>query len=383
MLLRRLSCGAATFLFLTTASPSPGLAQQENAPTVAWKLAVQRHTPGKADAALETVAAIPYWRVPHALRRSEVAEDRHFLTRALVLHTDLAIVQRQTAERRGDTNARSGSLLLEDGQSAGRRQGSPHWSVAQQIATMLADRRDPEARRIALLWFRAVNGLFLHWAEGTLLYADTGLRYYPDDAVLHLYRGTVHQMYANGRVQQSLNRTDPAAGYAPGPSADPRLREAASVELARAETALRRALELDPSLVEARIRLAHVVGDLGHPAEAIALVKEALRARLPRFFESYATLILGRNLARVDSLEDARTAFDRAATLAPTAQAPRIGRSQVALAAGRTADALSALTDFLGPDRAVAADAEEWAIYYRVHDPVAAVQLAALRSEVP
>jgi tetratricopeptide (TPR) repeat protein len=380
---QRLTCGAVTVLFLTAACPSAGLAQQENAPTVAWKLAVQRHTPGKSDAALETVATIPYWRIPHALRRSEVAEDRHFLTRALVLHTDLAIVQRQAAERRGDAGARSGSMLLEDGQSAGRRQGSPHWSVALQIATMLADRRDPEARRIALLWFRAVNGLFLHWAEGTQLYVDTGLRYFPDDAVLHLYRGTVHQMYANGRVQQSLNRPDPAAGYAPGPSADPRLREAASVELARAETALRRALELDPDLAEARIRLAHVVGDRGHPDEAVALVKEALCGSLPPFFESYATLVLGRNLARVGSLEDARAAFDRAATLAPTAQAPRIGRSQVALAAGRPADALRALTDGLGPEHSVPTAAEEWAIYYRVHDPVAAVQLAALRSEVP
>ena len=381
--LRRLACGAVTFVFLTAVSPSTGLAQKEDPPTAAWKLAVQRHDAGKADAALETVAAIPYWRIPHALRRSEVAEDRYFLTRALVLHTDLAIVQRQAAARRGDTGARSGSLLLEDGQSAGRRQGSPHWSVALQIATMLADRRDPEARRLALLWFRAVNGLFLHWAEGTQLYVDSGLRYFPEDAVLHLYRGTVHQMYANGRVQQSLNRTDPAAGYAPGPSADPRLREAASVELARAETALRRALELDPALAEARIRLAHVAGDLGHPGEAVALVKEALRARLPPFFESYATLILGRNQARVGSLEEARIAFDRAAALAPTAQAPRIGRLQVALAAGRPADALSALTDVLGPEHSIPTDTEEWAIYFRVHDPVAAVQLAALRSEVP
>lgn len=350
---------------------------------MAWKLAVQRHTPGKADAALETVAGIASWRILNALRRSEVAEDRLFLTRALVLHTDLAIVQRQTAERRGDAGARSGSLLLEDGQSAGRRQVSPHWPVAVQIATMLADRRDPEARRIALLWFRAVNGLFLHWAEGTQLYVDGGLRYFPDDAVLHLYRGTVHQMYANGRVQQSLNRVDPAAGYAPGPSADPRLREAASVEFARAETALRRALALDPALAEARIRLAHVAGDLGHPDEAVTLATEALGARLPPFFESYATLILGRNLMRVGRFEEARTTFDRAAVLSPAAQAPRIGRSQAALAAGRPEDALSALTDILGPERSVPADSEEWAVYFRVHDPVAAVQLAALRAEVP
>ena len=114
-----------------------------------------------------------------------------------------------------------------------------------------------------------------------------------------------------------------------------------------------------------------------------ALAQAALGTLLPPFFESYAALVLGRNLMRVGRFDEARTAFDRAESLAPTTQAPRIGQSQVALAAGRPADALSALTDVLGPERSVAADTEEWAIYFRVHDPVAAVQLAALRSEVP
>ena len=197
-------------------------------------------------------------------------------------------MQRQAAERRRDTGARSGSLLLEDGQSAGRRQGSPHWVCRAADCHHAGGPARSRGSAIALLWFRAVNGLFLHWAEGTLLYVDSGLRYYPDDAVLHLYRGTVHQMYANGRVQQSLNRTDPAAGYAPGPFADPRLREGAAVELARAETALRRALELDPRSPRRASAWRTSLGDLGHPDEAVALVKEALRGSLPPFFESYA-----------------------------------------------------------------------------------------------
>jgi tetratricopeptide (TPR) repeat protein len=242
-----------------------------------------------------------------------------------------------------------------------------------QVATTMAGGEDPKAQRVALQWFHTVNALFLHWAEATLLYADSGLRYYPNDAVLYLYRGTVHQMYANGRVQQFLNRADANAGYP---------QEPASVELARAATDLRRALDLDPTLVEARIRLAHVVGDLGRPDDAVALATEALRAKLPPFFESYASLILGRNQFRAGRLDDSRAAFERAAALAPTAQAPRIGRSQVALASGRPAEALAVLTDFLGPERSVDADEEVWERYYRVHDPEATEQLAALRAEV-
>lgn len=391
-LLRRLTCGAVAVLSLTAARPTAAPAapaQSDHPHSAAWTLAVWRHIPGKADDALQTVAAIPYWRGANALRGKEVMSDRGFLIRALILHTDLAIVQRQAAER-GELGAiagvSGGSFVLEDGSSTGRRQGSPHWSVAMQIAVVLATWRgaeahpdappDPETRRIALSWFHTVNALFLHWAEGTLRYADTGLRYYPDDAPLHLYRGTVHQMYADGRVQQFRSRNAASRGVQGAP-------QAASVELARAEIDLRRALELDPTLAEARIRLAHVVGDLGRPGDAIALVREALGATtLPPFFQTYASLILGRNLARVGSLDEARAAFDRAATLAPTSQAPRIGRSQVALAAGRPAEALSALTDVLGPERAGPAGTEEWSIYFRVHDPVAASQLAALRAEV-
>jgi predicted Zn-dependent protease len=183
----------------------------------------------------------------------------------------------------------------------------------------------------------------------------------------------VHQTYANGRVQQFLDRAYRSAG-AP--------QEFAPVELARAEADLRHALELDPTLVEARIRRAHVIGELGKPEEAVALATDALRAKLPPFFESYAWLVLGRNQIRAGRLDEARTAFERAAALEPTGQAARIGLSQVALAAGRPSEALAVLTDFLGPGRSVEAAEEVWERYYRIHDPEATEQLAALRAEV-
>ena len=367
---RHLLSGLVTVLCLAAAAPAA--AQKEDPPTLVWRQAVLYHVPGTADSALQRAAAVPYWRAMHALRRADLTKDRFFMTRALVLHTDLAIVQRQVAPQGGHAGAK-GSFVLEDGQAVGRREGSPHWAVALKIATLMAGGEDPEAQRVALRWFHTVNALFLHWADATLLYADTGLRYFPKDAALLVYRATVHQTYANGRVQQFLDRAYRSAGSP---------QELAPVELARADADLRHALEIDPTLVEARIRRAHVVGDLGRPDEAVALATEALRGKLPPFFESYASLILGRNQFRAGRLDEARAAFDRAAALAPTAQAPRIGLSQVALAAGRSTEALAVLTDFLGPGRAVEADAEVWESYYRVHDPLAEEQLAALRAAV-
>lgn len=346
---------------------------KEDPPTLAWRQSVLYHVPGTADAALQRAAAIPYWRAMHALRRADLTEDRFFMTRALVLHTDLAIVERQTAAKTGDPRATSGSFVLEDGQEVGRRVGSPHWAVALKVATIMAGGQDATAQAVALRWFHTVNALYLHWADATLLYADSGLRYFPKDAVLHVYRGAVHQTYADGRVQQFLDRAYRGSG-AP--------QELAPVELARAEADFRRALELDPTLAEARIRLAHVVGDLGRPDEAVALAGDALRAKLPPFFETYASLILGRNHMRAGRIDEARAAFDRAAVLEPTAQAPRIGLSQVALASGRSDTALALLTAFLGPGRDLPTDVEVWSRYYRVHSPEATDQLAALRAEV-
>jgi hypothetical protein len=350
-------------------------------PTAAWKAAVAAHVPGRGDAALNTVAAIEAGRIPAMIRGEEVAEDRRFLVRALVLHTDLAIVQRAQAQR-GRASGRtasaplggSSSFMVVDGHATGRRQNAPHWNIALQVADALASLEDVEARRVARHWFRTVNALFLHWAEGSRLYVEAGLRLLPDDAALHLDRGTMHQLYASPRVQRFFDRLDTAAGYPAESPAD---------ELRRAEVSLRKALALDPSLWEARIRLAHVTGDLGQPAEAVALVQEALAVPVPPFFQRYATLVLGRNLMRLNRVGDAAEAFDRAVTLAPDAQAPRIGRSQAALAAGRASDALAALTASLTPERALDAEGEDWAQYFRVREPLAAAMLDALRREVP
>ena len=180
---------------------------------------------------------------------------------------------------------------------------------------------------------------------------------------------------ANGRVQQFLDRAYRSAGYP---------QELASVELARAEADLRHALELDPTLVEARIRLAHVVGDLGRPDDAVALATEALRAKLPPFFEGYASLILGRNqLGRGASRRPAprSSAAPRWRRRPGAAHRPIPGR-----AGGRTPGGGPGRAHRLpraGALRRGRGRGQVWESYYRVHDPEATEQLAALRAEVP
>ncbi len=133
------------------------------------------------------------------------------------------------------------------------------------------------------------------------------------------------------------------------PTATARLSNATRVELGVAERELRRALTLDPTLHEARIRLAHVLSRLGDDRQAVEVVRPALEAPLPPFSEFYAALILGRSEEQLGRFAEAGAAYARAAARFPGAQSAEIGRSRVALAQGRAADALKILVDVVGP----------------------------------
>jgi tetratricopeptide (TPR) repeat protein len=298
---------------LAAAGSVPARAAQGSAEArpVRWVEAVRTHVPGEADAALAAIAA----------RR-----DRGTAT-----------------------------ILLEDGRDVGRREPSEHWGIALALTKTLAAHEEPAGPRIALRWFHAVTALHQSLADCPLVerHLAEGLLRWPDDARLHLYRGTLHQTYADARLQQFVRRRNngrPAllvrrqAGG--GAGAQPPGPTAAVWERQIAEAAFRRALALDPALDEARIRLAHVV-DRGKVDEAVALAEAALATPLPPFFETYAALVPGRNQARAGRFDEARAAVERAAALAPDAQAPRIGLAQVALAHRRAADAHAGLATAL------------------------------------
>src|SRR5690606_3091612 len=137
---------------------------------------------------------------------------------------------------------------------------------------------------------------------------------------LLLYGGTLHQAYADARVQafraqqrrrrrvpnelQSRMYRRPGIGVDEEPSSTPEERQAhpddarmpsdASRERKQAEALFRKALERDPGLHEARIRLAHLLIDQGRHEEAMPLLRDALDASLPPFLEYYGALLLGR-----------------------------------------------------------------------------------------
>jgi len=216
-----------------------------------------------------------------------------------------------------------------------------------------------------------------------------------DDPVLALYQGTLRQVFADPRLYDYLRKrrstdglgqvplasrdgasTESSIRFGPTPTGVP---NATRVELGVARRELRRALTLDPTLHEARIRLAHVLSRLGDDRQAVEVVGPALEAPLPPFLEFYAALILGRSEEQLGHFAEAGVAYARAAARFPGAQSAEIGRSRVALAQGRAPDALKILVDVAGPSSTEEQD--PWSHYWQ-HVPDADTLLAAWRADL-
>jgi hypothetical protein len=347
-----------------------------------WLAAAKAHVPGKAD---EPALAVAAWSdsgtrstVERAIK-DKAAPD--VLAKGLVLHTDIAIMERMSRDAGPTLGATSWVFL--DGKSVGLASRSIHWDIARRIASALAARPSPgvatsveerpPGEKIARAWVRTVVALEHEWAELSLTRSPLGLGalLFPDDPVLALYEGTFHQAFADPRVQQFIFSERSGMFNV----------RSAGVELEMAEAGFRRALAIDSTLVEARIRLAHVAGIRGRPEESVALAREALAGPLPPFLEFYAAMVLGRGEVAVGRAPEARAAFERAAARYPKAQSPRVALTHVALIDGRTADGVDTALQALGPRwREEIMDPWDW--YFRLHEPSAQAQLAALRASV-
>jgi len=355
-----------------------------------WTAAVRAHTAGTIDGPVKAIAKWPPEHVRLVLHLvSPTPNAARTLMFGLSLHTDIAIAERYWPKDNKD------AVLLVDGQVKGYVARSAHWPIARQIAADLAA-RPGEGPRVAA-WYRATAALMQEWRSLDLLgmHLEAGQTLFVDDPVLALYQGTLRQVFADPRLYDYLRKRRSTDGLGQVPLAS---RDGASIEssigfgrmsttvpsitrieLGIARRELRRALTLDPTLHEARIRLAHVLSRLGDDRQAVEVVGPALEAPLPPFLEFYAALILGRSEEQLGHFSEAGVAYARAAARFPGAESAEIGRSRVALAQGRAPDALKILVEAVGPDSTEQQD--PWSNYWQ-HDPDADTLLQAWRADL-
>jgi hypothetical protein len=359
-----------------------------------WLWAVSHHVPGQEDRAVELLAPWfasdlegvlselqpyvddrkPRWRVGWSTREDAEAT----LERAALLHAEIAAFHRTV---RGYSLPPSGpdSVVILDGRRVGTQAGTVHWRFGRQLLDLV---RPNDA---VLLWYRAASAFLQSWDEYSELEPQLkrARELFPDDPVLLLYEGTLHEALSEARFQNAIGARSEwrprkllegsrAENPAENPSRGRQVRDSYAEEREAADR-FEQALRIDPGLAEARIRLARIRGAWGRHEEAAADLRLCVGQPLAPLLEYEARLLLGREDEALGRRDEARDAFAHASALYPGAQSPRLALSQMARDDGDRAGAIAGL-DFLGGRSGELASAnpyvtDPWWSITRAHDP--------------
>jgi hypothetical protein len=253
------------------------------------------------------------------------------LRAAARLHTDVAVFSPATAAL-GATSADSSVLLL-DGQHVGYQYEARHWEFARLMLDLVSTGPaiDPAVHR----WYTAVAAVMRRQlAHGfSASHLERAGDLFPSDAILQFERGCLHEAMAAPGVQAFVRTAD---------------RRVVNVgneeeELQKAQRFFRRAIDLDLGAAEARIRLGHVLIELGRPADAIAELTPALRLTDEPTLQYFGAMFLGDAQQALGRRAEAQAAYGRALMLFPSAQSVHLALGHLARRFGDRGAALAAM----------------------------------------
>jgi tetratricopeptide (TPR) repeat protein len=209
-----------------------------------------------------------------------------------------------------------------------------------------------EDRELVAAWYHAVAAyLFASGkngdATGHLRHAEQVLR---DDARALFDRATYAETFGLP-IYQAVRESSSGTGGTAGLPAENQTNE-------EAERLYRRTLDVDPSYVEARVRLARLLEHRGKHDEAAQEIDKALEAQPAGVVGYYAHVVAGRIASARGRYEEALGHYRSAASLFRLAQSALIGASHAALMLADVPQTLAPLEQ-LRDDRA-ARDADPW-----------------------
>ncbi len=286
-------------------------------------------------------------------RRPAFNSATQLLQRAATFHLNLAVVGAVgTPSTRRDYRS-SFTFSMNDGQALGEFAIAGHIELAREALDLVTQPCSIQPAPAADPWVRDWYGASLAYqlSRGRFEVAHVlrAVELFRDDSDLLALGGASHEALAAPQFQAALG-------------SDRDLRDrlqvlTASGELGRSEDLLRRALQKNDALVEARIRLGNVFGLRGKHAEAARELERAVSgAGEDRLLAYYARMLHGRELDASGNRRAARTAYEQAQRLFPTAQAPQLALSQLLRGSGDARMAVSILDRLVEPSNEQADD---------------------------
>jgi tetratricopeptide (TPR) repeat protein len=350
-----------------------------------WVSAVRGHTPGRRDAAATTIATLtfdkrrelnvgmplflsvllgnsPVMKIGPEKHISDLAlQARHapgadiFLKRAVVLHSDAALENQVDDPKPPEPVepappgaappppllSRHRLFLDKDGEILGQTMADWNWPFARSLLDLLSAR--PGDDPFAGVWYHATTAfLFQKSSYGEVVtHLQRAAEVLPDDPQVLFDRGCFAEIQGLPRSQVLLSDGDLVVLRAQrNGQRPPRQIASQAAELgippgdasnADAERLLRHALRVDPSLVEARVRLARLLEERKHYDEAAAELGTAVEGKPTGIVLFYAHLFAGRAAQALGRIDEAAVHYREAATLYPGAQSALLALSQVAL----------------------------------------------------
>src|SRR5262245_2428886 len=262
--------------------------------------------------------------------------ENDILKRGALLHADVAVAGLNARSELPDRPGPGGlTLFMSDGQQLGLQNTISHWNMGRRLLdavrpvdskSSLQARPDPAADDFVRRWYIAGAAYMTRVRNIELAHFTRALQLFPDDPDLLFFAASAHESFAGVRTQSVMRslkaRRDVSFGI-----------KDEDGELRLAEQMYKRALDRNPRLVEARIRLGRVLGLRGHHDEAIDQLKQGLSTGEP-LLQYYANLFLGGEFEAVGNGAEARRSYERAAAIEPLAQSPLFGLSRLADQAG-------------------------------------------------
>jgi tetratricopeptide (TPR) repeat protein len=298
----------------------------------------------------------------------QVVPDRanRLRKRGALLHADIAMlvppaadrVDEPTVDGRGRSNVpQRVSVVVADGRERGMRAAGLHWDFGRTLLDSVTP--NPSRDEMVRLWYQATAAwqLLHHEFADAVLQLERAREVFPADPRILLISGGLSESFAAPRIQDFIRTSALPTGVAIAVPSE-------RVNLRRAAAFYRRAVEIDPDLTEARIRLGRVLGLQGRHEEAVRELQRVDGAGGRSLLQYYTALFLGAEEEALGRADRAGDAFRTASALYPKAQSPYLALSRLAWRSGDRAGALGAIQPVLTFAADEDAREDPWWQYY-------------------